>query len=244
VEVFHRQVSGTTTSAESVTGRNSKFRDPKPVNPWHFRFYVANSMSCRLRRNAHLRLLLLPAIALTACARLQAGVIDGTSTTTPLFYDSSTVDSDLQSGIQFGVRFTAPMGNSYYLTGFSAPLVNSFRSSPISITFGVYTAIPRTPATTPATQQPGILLDSVTFNVPNAAPIALYTPLFAGNAVLLGGINYFLIGRVNTTGGITQVDWAESAVNGTKGIPLGHWIVVKLHIYSNACISDSGRSRT
>jgi len=159
-------------------------------------------------------------IALVATPALNAGIIYGTNNTTPLTFDGTSVDSDLQNGTQFAIRFAtpaAPAGLFYTLTGFAAALQNAFRASPISVTAGVYTAVPRTPATNPATQQPGLLLDSVTFNVLPGSAINVYTPIFAGGALLAAGTNYFLATRVNTTGGITQVDWAE-ALSGTQTV--------------------------
>jgi len=176
-----------------------------------------------------IRILFSCSLALAVTSQLGAAIIYGTSTTTPLTYGGS-LDGNLTSGgFQYGIEFAVPTGQDYVATGFAAPLGNAFHGSTVSVTFTLYTAVPRVPATTPPLQQPGVALDSAAFNIPNTTSINVYTPLFAGGAILQGGKNYFLIGKVNTTGGFTQIDWAQ-ATSGTETTALKSgsqpWVIV------------------
>ena len=137
-----------------------------------------------------LRLLFLVSFLLTCAPKLRATIVYGTSNTTPLPFGSTTLDPFDHTN-ELAIEFTVPVGENFVLTGFSAALRNEFHSGVESVTFTVNTAVPRVPTTTPATQQPGTTLDSVTFSIPNSTTVSVFTEAFSAGATLTGGGHLF-----------------------------------------------------
>jgi len=155
-------------------------------------------------------------IALSVAPAARATLIFGTSATIPLPFNGTVSDGDMQFQRPFGIEFTAASGLDYVLTGMAVPLENIYYPPSASVTFSVFTAVPRTTLNGNGTEEPGDILDSTTFsilyktNVGSGGGFEIYSPSFAGGAILRGGTKYYLIGRMNDSGGTTQMGWAST----------------------------------